>query len=140
MNRACLLLVFGAACTRSETSKPEAKGSPPAAPNFELLCDSSDAKASSMLYCMRHDTRNGDVKRVLWDHLPATQGSTEAAVGPPGRYQLACHATRNEASSDLFCVRVNTETGEMMLINLGKTGTLPAGVPSHEHGPGQPQH
>ena len=44
----------------------------------------------------------------------------------PGTYQLECHATRNETTSDLYCLRLNRASGEMLLVALPKVGVVPA--------------
>ena len=74
---------------------------------------------------MRSDTRTGDVKRVNIDKLPVSNGPTAAAPGRPGRYQLVCDATSTETRSDFYCLRLDTESGEMMLINLLKVSEIP---------------
>jgi hypothetical protein len=97
------------------------------APNFQLVCDSSDVHDESTMFCIRLDTRNGDTQRLMWDRVPASQGSTKTEDRPPGRFQLACHATRNQASSDLYCLRLDTKTGEALLINLNRVSAFPEG-------------
>jgi len=127
------------ACAKSSGGKSDKdkKDGKPAAPtkagNFQLLCGSSDTPEESTLYCVRLDTRTGDVKRILWDHIPVSQGSTKASGGPAGSYQLTCHSTHSSNASDFYCLRLNTDNGEMMLINLNKVGSLPEGVPAHTH-------
>jgi hypothetical protein len=98
----------------------------PGAANFQLVCDSSDTKERSSLFCVRIDSRNGDVQVVAVDKLPVSQGPTAAEARDPGTYQLECHATRNEATSDLFCLRLNRASGEMLLVALPKVGMVPS--------------
>jgi len=133
-----LLPIALAACAKSGESKAEVKEKKPGAaaraPAFQLVCGSSDTKASTSLFCVRMDTRNGDVKRVAWDHIPVSQGPTKAADGPAGRYQLVCDATASETVSDFYCLRLDTESGEMMLVQLPKVGVIPEDAARHEHG------
>lgn len=96
------------------------------AANFQLVCDSSDTKERSSLFCVRIDTRNGDVKVVAVDKLPVSQGPTASEALDPGTYQLECHATRSDATSDLFCLRLNRSSGEMLLVALPKVGVVPS--------------
>lgn len=114
---------------------------------YQLVCDSSDTPKVATLFCMRHDTATGDVKRVAVKSLPLIKGPSSGAAQAPGTYDLRCHATRAENASDLFCLRLNTITGAMALIALPKMGIVPPGakhIPmvttseaghSHSHGP-----
>lgn len=141
-----LLPIALVACAKSGSgeSKPDAKDKKPAAaaraPAFQLVCGSSDTKDSTSLFCVRMDTRNGDVKRVAWDHIPVSQGSTKAADGAPGRYQLVCDATHSETTSDFYCLRLDTESGEMLLVQLPKVGVIPEDAARHDHGSGAHSH
>ena len=103
---------------------------PPAAAsraaNFELVCDSANTATSAQLQCVRDDTRTGDVLRVDYLQLPSTNGPTAAAAGDAGTYTTACRATSMTSRADFYCIRMNTATGELMLINLQKVGTLPS--------------
>ena len=94
--------------------------------NYQLVCDSSDTKDRSSLFCIRMDTRNGDIKVVAVDKIAVSQGPTASEARDPGTYQIECHATRNEQSSDLYCLRLNRASGEMLLVALPKVGTVPA--------------
>jgi len=95
-------------------------------PNFELACDSSDTATKTELYCVRTDTRSGEILRVNYLSLPASNGPTAAATsGPPGLFTTVCHATYTDTRSDFYCIRLNTVNGEMMLINLQKISTFP---------------
>jgi hypothetical protein len=97
----------------------------PAAPAFDLVCDSTDTRTASTLFCMRIDTRTGDVLRVDLSRLPQSNGPTGAADEPAGTYQLVCDATNTESRGDFRCVRVNRRTGELLLIRLPKVGQVP---------------
>lgn len=114
------LLLLAAACTpgRAATSTGGQV-------NFELACDSSDTHESSTLYCMRMDTRTGDILRVDLSKLPRSSGPTKAPEGPSGLYQLVCDSTDTETRSDFRCLRVNRQTGEILLVDLPKVGVFP---------------
>lgn len=77
------------------------------------------------MFCMRHDTRNGEIKRVKLDHIPVSQGKTRSSVSEAGTYQLECAATSSEKKADVYCVRLNTESGDMLLVALPKVGEIP---------------
>jgi hypothetical protein len=119
-----LVGVLAAGCGR-ESSGPTPTSA--AAPRFELDCDSSDTTTKTELFCVRSDTRSGEVLRIDKDRLPASNGPTAAAVGPPGLYTTVCDATSTDTRSDFFCIRLNTDTGELMMINLQKVGVFPSG-------------
>jgi hypothetical protein len=127
-----LSLSMVAACSSRDSRSREAPAA--AAPvataagnewNYQLVCDSSDTPSQSTLFCIRIDTRNGDIKRVAIDRLPVSQGSTASGMTASGTFELVCHATRNQQASDLFCIRHNRQTGEMMLVALPKVGVIP---------------
>jgi hypothetical protein len=102
-------------------------GAPPA-PAFELDCDSSDTATASQLFCVRTDTRSGDILRVNHLKLPTTSGSTAVATaGRRGLFTTVCDATRTDTHSDFYCIRLNTETGDMVLVNLQKVDAIPTG-------------
>jgi hypothetical protein len=111
-------LALLAGCSRPGGAAPTA--------SFELVCDSSDTPEFSALFCLRHDTRNGDTRRVDVDKLPRSNGSTRAAEAPAGTYQLVCEATSSDKRSEFFCIRLHTGTGEMLLVGLPKVGVVPA--------------
>ena len=60
-----------------------------------------------------------------YHQLVVASGPTAAAVGPLGTYQLECEATFSATRSDLYCIRMNTETGEMLLVALPTLETIP---------------
>lgn len=101
-------------------------GQPAAPARYELRCNSSNTKQQSQLFCVRHDTTTGDVKRVNIERLPRSSGPTAAASGPEGTYQLVCEATSTETRSDFYCVRLNRKTGELLMVALPKVGAVPA--------------
>lgn len=114
-----LLLALLGACQREAT--PNAAGERA----FVLDCAGSATHTSGTTQCVRTDTRSGEVLRVDLTRLPFSNGPTGAAAGPAGRYQTACVAVNMAERSDFSCVRLNTESGELMLINLQKVGELP---------------
>ena len=129
--RVAALLVL-AACGRAEGTAPAGQ-----APAFQLVCDATETRESAALHCVRHDTRNGDTKRVALASIPAAQGPTATTPGPPGSYQLVCRSTTTEARSDFYCVRLDTRTGELLLVALPKVGVIPEGAPAP---PPEPPH
>lgn len=118
MTRAVALVVL-AACTTSP-------GGAHSRPNFELACKASNTATAAELFCIRTDTRNGSVVRVLQNSLPLSNGPTAVGVAEPaGSYTTACDATSTTTHSDLYCIRMNTRTGDMMLVNLQKIESIP---------------
>jgi hypothetical protein len=119
MKRSGLLLLV-AACTSSATATA------PPQPNFELTCRASNTSTAAELFCIRTDTRNGSVVRVMHNSLPVSNGPTAVGVAePPGSYTTVCDATSTTTRSDLYCIRMNTRTGDMMLVNLQKIDSIP---------------
>ena len=100
-------------------------GAAPPSPSFRLDCAASDTDTAAQVYCVRTDTRSGDVKRVNIYELPVSNGPTASAAGRPGLYQTVCAATSTPQRSDFFCVRLNVDTGDLLLVNLTKVGQLP---------------
>lgn len=113
MTKRLLFGLLGLACCRAEP-----------APAFTLSCHSASTASSRQLHCVRTDTRNGEVLRVDLEKLPATNGPTAALEGPAGRYQTA-GAAASDDRADFYCARLNTENGELMVINLSKVPTVP---------------
>jgi hypothetical protein len=93
---------------------------------FQLVCAGSATNTSGAAYCVRTDTRSGDVLKIDIPRLPISNGPTGAAAGPVGRFDTQCVAVNMAERSDFYCIRLNTESGELMLINLQKVGDLPA--------------
>lgn len=92
---------------------------------FQLSCEGSATNTSGQIYCVRTDTRSGDVLKVDMSKLPISNGPTGAAAGPAGRYDTKCVAINMAERSDFACIRLNTESGELMLVNLQKVDSLP---------------
>jgi hypothetical protein len=119
-----LLAASAVGCGKRESS---ASGNVAIVGNYDLDCASSNTATAAQLYCVRTDTRTGDVMRVNYMSLPTTEGraAAAAATGAAGRFTTACAATSTDIRSDFYCIRMNTETGEMQLLNLQKTGVIP---------------
>jgi hypothetical protein len=92
---------------------------------FALDCQGSATNTSGQVYCVRTDTRSGDVLKIDMSKLPISNGPTGAAAGPAGRYETRCVAINMAERSDFACVRLNTESGELLLVNLQKVDMLP---------------
>lgn len=122
MKRAALALLVAACSNNAATSATAA----PPPPNFELACRASNTATAAELFCIRTDTRNGNIVRVMHNSLPVSNGPTAVSVAePPGTYTTVCDATSTTTRSDLYCIRMNTRTGDMMLINLQKIDAIP---------------
>jgi hypothetical protein len=122
-----VLLAVLTATGCKQGSSPASAGGGVGSPNFELDCRSSNTATAAELFCVRTDTRSGDVVRVMHMSLPTSNGPT--ALEKPeaaGRFTTVCDATSTDIRSDLYCVRLNTETGEMLLVNLQKVPSIPA--------------
>ncbi len=120
---AAAAVVMGA-CTQPSGAGSVSASAP--APAFTLRCAGSATHTSGSVYCVRTDTRTGDVLRVDIAKLPVSNGPTGAAAGAAGRFQTECAAVNMAERSDFSCVRLNTESGELMLINLTKVGLTPS--------------
>jgi hypothetical protein len=118
-----LLPLLLASCRGAEP----ARSSGPAGDHaFEISCAGSSTHTSGQAQCIRTDTRTGDIVRVDISRLPVSNGRTEVAAAPVGRYQTACVAVNMAERSDFYCLRLDTESGEIMLVNLLKIPTFPA--------------
>ena len=103
-------------------------GAAPAAAGarYQLRCESSDTAETSQLFCVRLDSSTGDVRQIDLDKLTRSAGPTAVAEPePPGTFQLECDATVTEKRSDLYCLRLNTRSGELLLVGLPKVGKIP---------------
>ncbi|MCB9563638.1 MAG: hypothetical protein H6709_12350 [Kofleriaceae bacterium] len=110
-----LALATAAGCGRSGGG---AAGVPP--PPYALSCDSADTAQQSTLFCVRTDTRNGDVMVVDLDRLPITSGASRAADEPAGTYQTICDSTVTPTKSDFRCLRMHVRTGEIVVLRLAE--------------------
>lgn len=93
--------------------------------SYELDCEASNTQTAAQLNCVRTDTRNGDVVVIDYMRLPVSNGSTATGAAAAGRFTTTCAATSTEQRAEFFCIRMNTETGELLLINLQKVTVLP---------------
>ena len=59
------------------------------------------------------------------EKLPVLAGSTGAAASPAGRFQVSCVSAASAEQADFYCVRLNTESGEMMMLNMTKVPQVP---------------
>lgn len=92
---------------------------------FTLTCDSADTAQKSTLFCVRTDSRDGDVLVIDLERLPITSGASRAAAGPPGTYQTVCDSTVTPQKSDFACVRLHTGTGEVVMLRLAELARWP---------------
>jgi hypothetical protein len=114
-----------AACASDRGPAIVAGTSSAAAPNYELDCEAANTASNAQLHCVRTDTRTGDIVVVEPMRLPVSTGPTGAGQAPAGRFTTVCEATSTTDRADLYCVRMNTETGELLLVNLQKVGVVP---------------
>jgi len=114
--RSALLLVAVAACAR---------GASAAAPAFELACDSADTQQQSTLFCVRTDTRNGDAVVLDLAKLPTTTGTSRASDAPAGTYQTVCDSTNTAQKADFRCLRLDTRTGDVVMLRLAELPRWP---------------
>jgi hypothetical protein len=108
------------------SGRPEAAraASAPAA-NFTLDCAPSNTDTAAQLFCVRTDTRSGEVKRVSYLQVPVVAGSATTASAEAGTFQTECAATSTPQRSDFYCLRLNVVTGEIVLVNLQKSAQIP---------------
>jgi hypothetical protein len=95
------------------------------APRFELDCAAADTATASQLHCVRTDTRNGDIVVVDYMRLPISNGPTAVDPKSAGSFTTACAAASTHQRADFYCIRMNTQSGELLLVNLTKVGALP---------------
>lgn len=93
--------------------------------NYELACSASNTTNAAQLQCVRTDTRTGEVLVVDYMRLPSSNGPTATGGSTAGRFTTACGSPSTGQRADFICIRMNTETGELLLVNLPKTGVLP---------------
>jgi hypothetical protein len=121
MRLGALILIALAGCKQTVPTSAAGRA------NFELDCESSDTATAAELFCVRTDTRNGAVLRVNYTALPTSNGPTAVEKSAAaGRYTTECDATSTDTRSDFYCIRLDTETGDMLLVNLTKIDQLPA--------------
>jgi hypothetical protein len=120
VTKLAILALAVAACSKTDVAS--------SAPAFRLQCRPSGTATAAQVHCIRTDTRSGDIVHVEMFKLPVSQGPTGVPAGAPGRFEVECAAASTDTKSDFYCVRLNTETGEMMLVNLQKIPPFPADV------------
>lgn len=126
MIRRSRLVLFAMTLAGCKPSASTETASATTAPYYELDCKSSNTATAAELFCIRTDTRTGEVVRVRHLSLPTSNGPTGlGTAGRPGLFTTACAATSTDSRSDLYCVRMNTATGELLLVNLQKVGSIP---------------
>lgn len=102
------------ACTSPVTATAEGPGP------FALACDSADTTQRSTLFCVRTDTRDGDVLVVDLETAPVTTGSSRATLDAAFTYQTVCDSTVTPEQSDFRCLRLNTRTGDIVVLRLSE--------------------
>lgn len=111
------LLAFALAACAKTSATPR--------PAFELDCDSADTDTQATLYCARTDTRNGDVVILDLAKLPLTTGSAKAAEAHAGTYVTHCSSTNTAQKADFRCVRMDTRTGDVVMLRLSELPRWP---------------
>ena len=91
-----------------------------------IACEPSNTDTAAQFFCVRTDSRSGEVKRVNYLQLPVVAGSATTAAAEPGTFQTECAATSTPQRSDFDCRRLHVVTGELVLVNLQKSSTIPA--------------
>jgi hypothetical protein len=94
-------------------------------PNFKLVCDSADTDKKAELFCVRIDTRNGDIKRINLSKLPVSGTPTKSTIKAPGTYKVVCRASSTATRADFRCLRLDTGTGELQVVKLPGLGMIP---------------
>lgn len=113
----CFAALAVAACT---------KDAPAARPAFTLTCDSADTSTQSTLFCVRTDTRNGDAVVIDLAKVPLTTGASKAADGPSGTFATVCDSTNTAQKSDFRCLRLDTRTGDVVMLRLAELPRWPS--------------
>src|SRR5262249_4137609 len=124
MRFALLLAVMACSGSSAPAGSSPAANSPAA--NYELGCTAANTATTAQMHCFRTDTRSGDVVVVDYLKLPVSNGPTGAGIAPAGRFTTACGAPSTEKRADVYCIRMNTETGELLLVNLQKANVFPS--------------
>ena len=120
--RSALWLVL-AACSGQAAGVAAPACSPPA--RYELDCASTNTPTASQLNCVRTDTRTGEVLVVDYMRLSISNGPTTTGTPPSGWFTTSCASTATEKRADFYCIRMNTETGDLLLVNLQKVSVFP---------------
>ncbi|MCE9576274.1 MAG: hypothetical protein K8W52_24205 [Deltaproteobacteria bacterium] len=120
MGRAHVTAVFAAFALAACTKEPAA-----ARPSFTLSCDSADTSTQSTLFCVRTDTRNGDAVVLDLAKVPLTTGTSKASDGPSGTFETVCDSTNTAQKSDFRCLRLDTRTGDVVMLRLAELPRWP---------------
>lgn len=121
--RTLLALALLVSCSKKASVEP--------APRFQLACDSADTSQASTLFCVRLDTRNGDALVIDLDKLPVTSGPSRATDEVDGTYVMACDSTVTPQHSDFRCLRLHTQTGEIVMLRLSELPHWPPLATAH---------
>jgi hypothetical protein len=116
--RMAIVLLVLAACSRKAPNGTTAA-------SYELDCASTNTFTASQLNCVRTDTRSGEVLVIDYTRLPVSNGPTATVTASAGWFTTACDSTSTERRADFYCIRLNTGTGELLLVNLQKVNVFP---------------
>ncbi len=120
LGRAHVTAVVAAFALSACTKEPAA-----ARPAFTLSCDSADTSTQSTLFCVRTDTRNGDAVVLDLAKVPLTTGTSKASDGPSGTFETVCDSTNTAQKSDFRCLRLDTRTGDVVMLRLAELPRWP---------------
>jgi hypothetical protein len=112
------ILLAALACSTPAAGRPQAA-------SYELDCAAANTTNAAQLQCVRTDTRTGDVAVIDYLRLPVSSGPTATGDAPAGRFTTSCSAPSTDKRADFYCIRMNTDTGELLLINLQKASVFP---------------
>jgi hypothetical protein len=90
---------------------------------YELVCDAANTKDQSTLFCVRVDTRTGELRSIDVAKTPQTDGAA-ARSGPDWTYQVVCDSTDTETKSDFRCLRLDRRSGDVELVALPRLRPL----------------
>jgi len=93
--------------------------------NYELDCASTNTATAAQLNCVRTDTRTGEILVVDYMKLSVSNGPTVTGTAPAGRFTTSCNSTSTEKRADFYCIRMNTDAGDLLLVNLQKVSIFP---------------
>jgi hypothetical protein len=102
-----LLLTLIAACSDDA----------PYQPAYQVACDTNDLEHRSVWKCVRIHTPSGEARYVDLDALRTIEGKASDR-GPRGRCQLICNSTSVSTSASFRCLRLDTSTGDMFILDV----------------------
>lgn len=114
------LVMAGLTLSACTSAPPEPTPHP-----YELVCESTNTATQTAIFCLRHDTRTGDVVRLDLDKLPTSNGPTAGPEEASDTYRLICQSAATDTRADLYCVRLHRRTGDVLVVNLPKTKLIP---------------